>query len=158
MRVVLFFAGNEARGDDALGALLGARAQTLSYPALTVHQEFQFQIEHALDLPEDGLVLFVDAHATQEVPLRLQALLPARDCAVCSHALAPAEVLAVAQRIGRALPPAWVLSLRARSFGLGEGLSPSGQLVLAAGWGLLRALLARPSAAYWATLATNPRA
>lgn len=149
MKLGIFVAGNDARGDDALGPMLAARLEAMPRPGLRVLRDFQFQVEHALDLADFDLALFVDAHRAQRLPVCLCPLLPAADCGEASHALTPAQVLAVADRIGQRRPPAWQLSLRGRAFGLGEGLGPSGRLVLAAGWGLLSALLAHPDPAHW---------
>lgn len=152
MRVVVFAAGNEARGDDALGPMLAARLDSLRLRGVTVHCDFQFQVEHALDLPQDGMALFVDAHCNQAQAVCFEALCAAEPFAG-SHALTPAQVLGVAQRIGHASSPAWLLSLGARSFGLGEPLSARGQLALGSGWGLMRSLLASPGHRAWAAKA-----
>lgn len=154
--LAVFAAGNDVRGDDALGPLLAARLAAIRIPGLVIHQDFQFQVEHALDLPADGLALFIDAHCDQLEPVRLTEVAPGADCGAGTHALDPAQVLAVARRIGRPLPSCWLLSLRGRAFGLGQPLSASGRLVLAAGWGLLGALVRRPSAAAWRAWASSP--
>jgi len=157
VKLVAFFAGNDARGDDALGPLLAARLEALALPGVRVVGEFQFQIEHALDLAGVERALFVDAHRSQHQPVCLERLAPAADCGEASHALMPAQVLAVAERIGQPLPPAWLLSLRARSFGLGEPPGASGRLVLGLGWGLLRYLTAHPAETRWQAMADSYR-
>lgn len=149
MRIVVFAAGNDARGDDALGPLLARRLAALGYAKLTVHDDYQFQLEHALDLPADGMALFIDAHCGQAEAVRFEALAPAEPDAG-THSLTPQQVMGVARRIGAKLPPAWLLSLRARSFELGAPLSPPASAVLGEGWGLLRSLLGRPCARHWA--------
>ncbi|MCB1888615.1 MAG: homospermidine synthase [Rhodocyclaceae bacterium] len=149
MTVVVLAAGNDARGDDALGPLLAGRLAAMGLPGFTVIEAFQFQVEHALDLVPGRLALFIDAHRQQREPVRLRPLVAAADCGEGSHALAPSQVLAVAERVGVPSPPAWLMSLRATGFGLGEGLSPAAQVSLAAGWGLLRALVARPGPDHW---------
>ncbi|MCB1956951.1 MAG: hydrogenase maturation protease [Rhodocyclaceae bacterium] len=149
MRVLVLAAGNDARGDDALGPMLSARLAAMKLPGLTVIDAFQFQVEHALDLAAADMALFIDAHLRQEAPVRLAPVVAAADCGEGSHALSPAQVLAVAARIGVPCPPAWLLSVRGRAFELGEPPSPSAQLALAAGWGLLRALLASPDPDRW---------
>lgn len=138
---VVLAVGNEARGDDALGPLLLARLEALGLPGVRTVGDFQFQVEHALDLEGAAGALFIDAHCAQLEPARLAALAPARASGVASHALSPGEVLAVRRQIGLPLPPAWLLSLRGVSFGLGEGLSPEGEASLAAGWSCLTEFL-----------------
>ena len=60
-RVVVFGWGNVSRGDDGLGPLLLARIEALGLPHVTTIEDFQLQIEHALDLRDADLALFVDA-------------------------------------------------------------------------------------------------
>lgn len=141
--LVVLAAGNDARGDDALGPLLAARLADLGLPELRTIVDFQFQVEHALDLEGAEAALFIDAHCAQADPARLERLEPAAGVGPASHALSPGEVLAVARRIGRVPPPAWLLSLRGVSFGLGEGLSAEGAASLEAGWVSLGAFLGR---------------
>ena len=93
--MVVFAAGNDARGDDALGPLLLARIEGLAMATVRCVFDFQLQVEHALDLDGADMALFVDAHVAQAAPARLSRLRPAARPAACSHALAPDEVLAV---------------------------------------------------------------
>lgn len=141
--LVVLAVGNEARGDDALGPRLLARLEELALPGVRTVLDFQFQVEHALDLDDAGAALFIDAHCKQPVPSRLSVLEPADHVGAASHALAPGEVLAVRRRIGQALPPAWLLSLQGTSFELGAGLSPTGEASLEAGWAALRDFLGK---------------
>jgi hydrogenase maturation protease len=139
--LVVLAAGNPARGDDALGPLLLARLEQLARPGVGVVLDFQFQVEHALDLDGAAAALFIDAHCRQAEAARLVPLEPAARAGAASHALTPGEVLAVRRQIGRAVPPAWLLSLRGTRFALGEGLSRDGEASLAAGWACLEAFL-----------------
>lgn len=139
--LVVLAVGNEARGDDALGPRLLARLDELALPGVRTVLDFQFQVEHALDLDGAGAALFIDAHCDQSAPCELSALEPASRVGAASHALAPGEVLAVRRSIGQALPPAWLLSLRGVRFELGEGLSATGESSLEAGWRALRGFL-----------------
>ena len=60
--VLLFGYGNLSRGDDALGPLLLEYAEShCDLDAIEILSDFQLQIEHALDLENRRLVLFVDA-------------------------------------------------------------------------------------------------
>ncbi|MCB1907584.1 MAG: homospermidine synthase [Rhodocyclaceae bacterium] len=151
--LVVLAAGNPARGDDALGPLLAERLAVLPLPGLRLISDFQFQLEHALELAGARRALFIDAHRSQRAPVCLGEIDADAGCGQASHVLTPAEVLAVADRIGQPRPPAWQLSLRGEDFGLGRPLGPSGRLVLAFGWGVLRYLIANPSAAQWRALA-----
>ena len=55
--------------------------------------------------------------------LALTRLTPAPTLPMLSHALEPAAVLHVAQRLGERVPPAWQLAIEGEAFELGAGLS-----------------------------------
>jgi hydrogenase maturation protease len=137
--LLVLAAGNPARGDDGAGPWLAAR---LGGPGVEVIEDFQFQVEHALDLEGRAAVLFIDAAEPGAAGggLRLAPLQPAQALPALSHALTPAGVLHVAQRLGRPVPPAWQLAVEGQAFGLGEGLGPAmlarlpAALALARGW------------------------
>ncbi len=140
--LLILAVGNPSRGDDALGPTLleqlaaAGLAQAGDVELLT---DFQLQIEHALDLEGRRAVLFVDAaHPGAAAGATLQPLPAATHAPAHSHALTAPEVLQVARQLGQSLPSAWQLALEGRSFGLGEGLSPTAQQHLAQGLALVR--------------------
>ena len=123
--VLIFTYGNPSRGDDALGP---AMYELLDQYKLEHHQldevdlltDFQLQIEHAVDLEQRQMVLFVDASVSCNAPFELHPLQPERDDSFTTHAMSPAAVLAVYQQIhGCEPPPAYLLTIRAYEFGLG---------------------------------------
>jgi len=131
--VLILACGNPSRGDDALGPVLLDRLQTwLDGVGLAAGFEllvdFQWQIEHALDLIGRHLVLFIDAGHDTPGPFvfrQVQAGAATSDPGSSStHALSPEAVLAVLPRVvHEAAPPAFVLCVRGECFELGEGLS-----------------------------------
>ena len=125
-RWLVFGVGNPSRGDDALGPLFierldawSATARDLSV-ALATLTDFQWQIEHALDLADIDVVIFVDASVRAEPPFELAPLAAKFDATHSTHALSPACVLAVAQRLGQTVPEAWLLAIPGRAFELGS--------------------------------------
>lgn len=153
-RIVLFGYGNPSRGDDALGpALLACTTVWLAeHPEadVTLVEDFQLQVEHALDVNQADLVLFVDADAQGPAPFHLERVQPARDSSYTTHELSPAAVLHVAREMsGRLPPPAWVLGVRGEQFALGDPLSEPAQSNLAAAWTEVRELLMHPSVDAW---------
>jgi hydrogenase maturation protease len=124
-RVLVLAVGNPSRGDDALGPLLGGMVEAAALPGVEVINEFQLQVENALDLAGRERVIFVDAGVGTDSPFELRDAGPAADFLHTSHALSPEAVMAAYQRInGEAPPPATILCVRGESFELGEGLSP----------------------------------
>ena len=81
-KIVVFAIGNDARGDDALGPRIGEWLSDRQLEGVEVFVEYQLQVEHALDLREAGLVLFIDAAETGPAPhaARERRLGSCRDC------------------------------------------------------------------------------
>ena len=149
-RLLLFGYGNPSRGDDALGPALLDLLQGAAAECLT---DFQLQVEHALDLQQRDLVLFVDASVSCPPPFAFTRLRPARDASFTTHAVSPAAVLEVYQSLQRQPPPpSYLLSIRGVSFELGDGLSAAARDHLAAAHTWVERLLAQPDPESWETL------
>jgi hydrogenase maturation protease len=158
--VVVFAVGNRSRGDDAVGpwlldrlaAWLARRTDTDDFELI---DDFQLQIEHALDLADRRLALFVDAGVGTAAPFDLSEI--AADASFTghtTHALAPASVLGVYRCVtGAPPPPAFVLCVRGESFELGDPISARAQAHAESAWQTLAALCARPDAAHWRAIA-----
>ncbi|MBP7522487.1 MAG: Ni/Fe hydrogenase, partial [Leptothrix sp. (in: Bacteria)] len=56
-KVVVFGWGNTSRGDDAIGPLLLADLAAARLPGVETIEDFQLQIEHALDMVGADLLL-----------------------------------------------------------------------------------------------------
>lgn len=123
--VLLFGYGNLSRGDDALGPLLLEYVEShCDMGEIEIQSDFQLQIEHALDLENRSLVLFVDASVSCAGAFDFNALEPDRDKSYTTHAMSPAAVLDVYQSIKNQMPPpCFLLSIKAEKLELGEGLS-----------------------------------
>ena len=127
--IVVFAVGNPSRGDDAIGPELCARLEKwLAREGLSERAEliedFQLNIEHALDLAGRELALFIDAGENTPAPYVFEQIYPAAIPSHSTHALPPQAVLQVyRQTEGREPPPSFVLCVRGECFELGEGLS-----------------------------------
>lgn len=153
--VVIFFIGNPSRGDDALGPQChGELEKWLENEMLAdrfeLIEDFQLQIEHALDLQGRQLALFIDAGANTPGPFTFERIAPASGAAYTTHELPPAAVLQVyMQTEGSEPPPAFVLCIRGESFELGEALSPASANNLQLALGLLQTLCRNPRLSAW---------
>ena len=156
--VVILACGNPSRGDDALGPLLLQRLDdwlvaTGRRGNFELIEDFQFQIEHALDLQGRALALFIDAAVDAPPPYRFSELQPDATPGHSSHALPPAAVLAIYPRAVGAgappAPPAFVLGVRGERFALGEGLSDAAEAHADAAFALLQSLCSAPGIAEW---------
>lgn len=154
-RVVVLACGNPSRGDDAIGPLLLQRlddwlATSGRREAFELIEDFQFQIEHALDLQDRDLALFIDASVEATAPYRFAELLPDPTPGHTSHAISPAAVLAVFPQVAVGNPPvAFVLGVRGERFELGEGLGAEAAVNADAAFVLLQRLCERPDASLW---------
>ena len=126
--LLVFAIGNESRGDDALGPLLlrqleDALTQELSN-RFELIEEFQLQIEHAMDMKGRERVLFIDAGMDTPAPYAFYRVTSSAAPVLYSHALSPEALLNVyAQFYGEAPPDAFVLCIRGERFELGEAPS-----------------------------------
>jgi hydrogenase maturation protease len=129
--------GNVSRGDDALGQLCVAALRE-SLPAhlrgqVEFLEDYQLQIEFALDLVGRARVLFVDASLDCKAPFEARSVSARRDSSISSHALSPEALLQVFTDMqGCAPPPAMLLAIRGEAFGLGEPVGAAAQAHLAA--------------------------
>ncbi len=140
--LLVFGWGNLSRGDDALGPLfvqqLSAATQGPGASRVELLEDYQLQIEHALDLSGRERVLFVDASLTCAAPFEVTPLRPAAAAVFTTHALSPASVMDVYSRLyGVAPPPCTLLAIRGTRFGLGEppGSAALAHLAQALAWG-----------------------
>ncbi|MBD9357466.1 hydrogenase maturation protease [Methylomonas albis] len=144
--ILVFGYGNPSRGDDAVGPLLlDYLAEHLDLSSIELLSDFQLQIEHALDLQDRELVVFVDAAENCPDSFTFTPLTPAQDHSYSSHALSPAALLSVYQSVGKQpLPPCYLLSIQAETFELGTGLSERCATNLQRASLFLEKLLAQP--------------
>jgi hydrogenase maturation protease len=137
--LLVFGWGNLSRGDDALGPLFVERLRAVLAPDANVEllDDYQLQIEHALDLAGRQQVLFVDASLRCIAPFEVTPVLPAPDASFTTHALSPQALLQVFCDVqGGVPPPCTLLAIRGENFGLGEppGLAAQAHLDAALHW------------------------
>jgi hydrogenase maturation protease len=120
---LVFGWGNLSRGDDALGPLFieQLREAWSSDSGVECLEDYQLQIEHALDLVGRQRVLFVDASLTCPAPFEVTQVRAVQDASFTTHAMSPQALLQVYQQLrGEAPPPCTLLAIRGESFELGE--------------------------------------
>ncbi|HSN23305.1 MAG TPA: Ni/Fe hydrogenase, partial [Methylomicrobium sp.] len=117
-------------------------------------EDFQLQVEHALDLSDRDLVLFIDASVAGTAPFSFTRLYPQRDITYTTHALHPAAILYVYQQVtGQTPPPSFLFTVRGETFELGEPLSPTAQTNLQASIAFLQQLNTAVTVTAWQALA-----
>jgi len=153
--VVVFAVGNPSRGDDAIGPVIAGRLESwLAEEGLAgqveVIEDFQLNIEYALDLKGRELVLFIDAGENTPDPYFFRQIHASPEPSHSTHALEPPAVLQVYLQIeGHDAPPSFVLCVRGEHFELGEDISPAAQQRVEAALKLLESLLRRANLADW---------
>lgn len=146
--LLVFGWGNLSRGDDALGPLCieHLRDALASCPAVECLDDYQLQIEHALDLVGRQRVLFVDASLTCQAPFEVTQLRAVQDASFTTHAMSPQAVMQVFRELrGEEPPPCTLLAIRGESFELGEPPSPGAMANLAAAQRWAQAWLEAPA-------------
>ncbi len=146
--VLVVGVGNPGRGDDGIGPALVERLEADAVPGLALESAFQLSLEHAAAVAEHATVLFVDAAVGSAVggarPFALLPLAPGDGAVtgISTHAMAPADVLAVSRLAFGAAPDAWLLAVRGRDFREREGLSAAARRNLARALEAARAFIA----------------
>jgi hydrogenase maturation protease len=95
-RVLVLGYGNPGRQDDGLGPAVAAGIEGLGWPNLTAFDNYQLNIENALDVAEHDIVWFVDATKTGPAPYAVRRLAPSSAFDFTSHLVRPETILAMA--------------------------------------------------------------
>jgi hydrogenase maturation protease len=153
--VVVFAVGNPSRGDDAIGPVIcGRLAKWLENEMLTdrveLIEDFQLNVEHALDLQSRELALFIDAGENTPAPFIFEQIFPSTVPSHTTHALPPQAVLQVYRQMeGKEPPPSFVLCVRGEKFELGEPLTAAAEEHATLAFELLMGLCRQPNLADW---------
>ena len=157
--------GNASRGDDAVGPLLLERLRGWldgqgRSGEFELFEEYQLQVENALDLEGRRLALFIDACRESPSPVTFGPVgATGLRAGHSTHALDPGTVLGVYMRVtGEAPPPSFVLGVRATDFELGSPPSAAAREAMEDAWAMLCALVRCPRHADWQTMAAVARA
>lgn len=159
--ILVLAVGNESRGDDALGPLLARRInrwlQDTNAPQTThlsdkieVIEEYQLQIENALDIQRRQLVLFIDAGQYTALPFLFKEAVASQSIAHTTHSQSPESLLGLFVRVyATQPPPSFILCLAGRYFELGAPPSTEALSSLALAFSFCQTLLENPSYPLW---------
>lgn len=159
--ILLFGYGNPGRGDDALGpGLLEEieKSAEVDHRQVELITDFQLQIEHALDMLDRQVVLFIDASVDCRAPFELTMVEPLRDHSFTTHSISPGALLEVYRTVtSRRSPSAFLLSICGESFGLGEPLSEAAAKHQNQAKAFVERLLKNPDSTQWINIAEHAR-
>lgn len=153
--LVVFAVGNPSRGDDAIGPVIcGRLAKWLENEKLSERveliEDFQLNVEHALDLQGRELALFIDAGENTPAPFIFEQIYPSTATSHTTHALPPQAVLKVYRQMeGKEPPPSFVLCVRGEEFELGAEMTPAALGGIEAAMTLLERLVTKLTLADW---------
>jgi hydrogenase maturation protease len=123
-RVLVLGYGNPGRQDDGLGPAAVAQIESLGWPNLTAFDNYQLNIEDAMDVADHDVVWFVDAAKDGPSPYAVRELSPAPSIEFTSHLMRPEAILAIARQCYGATPRAFLLAIRGFEFEFIEALTP----------------------------------
>jgi len=104
-RVLILGYGNPGRQDDGLGPAVAEQIDALGLPHVTAYENYQLNIEDALEVADHDVVWFVDAARSGPSPFAFEPL---------------------AHQYYGATPKAFLLGIRGYEFEFAEGLTIAG--------------------------------
>jgi len=123
-RVLVLGYGNPGRQDDGLGPAAAARIETLGWSGVTAYDNYQLNIEDAVDVASHDVVWFVDASRAGPSPYAVTELSSAPTLEFTSHLVRPEAILALAGQYYGRTPKAFLLAIRGYRFEFVEVLTP----------------------------------
>ena len=124
-RVLVLGYGNPGRQDDGLGPAVAERIEALGWSNVTAQDNYQLNIEDALDVADHDVVWFVDAARAGASPFSIEKLARAATLEFTSHLVRPEAILAMAHQYYGASPEAFLLAVRGYEFAFIEALTPA---------------------------------
>lgn len=115
-RILVLGYGNPGRQDDGLGPAVAAGIDGLGWPNITAYDNYQLNIEDALEVAEHDVVWFVDAAKAGPSPYDVRDLSAASTIEFTSHVVRPEAILAIARQYYGKSPQAFLLAVRGYQF------------------------------------------
>jgi hydrogenase maturation protease len=122
-RILVLGYGNPGRQDDGLGPAAAALIDEMGWSGVTAFDNYQLNIENALDVAEHDVVWFVDAAKAGPAPYAVRELAALSTFEFTSHLVRPETVLAMAGHYFGATPTAYLLAIRGYAFEFVEALT-----------------------------------
>jgi hydrogenase maturation protease len=124
VKVLVIGYGNPGRLDDGLGPAAVARLERDATPGVTLDADYQLTVEHAAQIADHDVVVFVDADTSGPEPFGFRRIAPAPAASFSTHSVQPEAALGLAHQLFNARTSGYVLGIRGYTFnGFGEALS-----------------------------------
>ncbi len=124
---LLLACGNTLRRDDGVAREVAEEVEELNLPGLRVLSCDLLLPEMADPVSKSAQVIFVDAVADATRQTRIDRVAPAQSPQLLAHHASPEIVLALARDVFGHAPTAFLVTIPAEDFGLGEGLSSTAE-------------------------------
>jgi len=122
--VLILCYGNPGRLDDGLGAAFAEKIKDRVPRSVTVKADYLLTVEHASDIAENGVVIFVDAAVSGPEPFSFRKVVPLTIQSFSTHLIEPGSVLGLASELFEVDVPGYSLGIRGYRFNeFGELLS-----------------------------------
>jgi hydrogenase maturation protease len=122
--ILLIGYGNPTRMDDGVGWYVADKIEEKLSDLVEVIQADQLAVEMAEDIKDRDLVIFVDAHVSDEDDwIRLEEIKPDSRPGLISHIIKPSNLLAICESLYHKHPKAYLYSVKGVDFDFGESLS-----------------------------------
>jgi hydrogenase maturation protease len=123
-RILVLGYGNPGRQDDGLGPAAATLIDAMGWSDVTAFDNYQLNIENALDVAAHDVVWFVDAAKTGPAPYVVHDLAPSLNFDFTSHLVRPETIMAMAGHYFGGTPKAFLLAIRGYEFEFVEALTP----------------------------------
>jgi len=123
-RVLILGYGNPGRQDDGLGPAAVSEIESMGLSNTTAFENYQLNIEDAMDVASHDIVWFIDAAKTGQSPYSVRAVSPSSTIEFTSHIVRPEAILAIARQCYGGSPQAFLLVIRGYEFEFIEALTP----------------------------------
>jgi len=132
-KVLILCYGNPGRLDDGLGAAFATKIKEQVPDGVTVEVDYLLAVEHASDIAEHNVVIFVDASVNGPEPFSFRRVEPRTIQSFSTHIAEPGNVLGLAAELFAAETQGYCLGIRGYEFeAFGETLSSKAEGNLAA--------------------------
>lgn len=125
--VLIIGYGNTLRRDDGVGVYVAEHLAARRRPGLRILACHQLTPDLAEPISRAAAVVFIDAAVGQPRQVRMRRIRPMAAAPFLAHASSPARLLGLARTLFGRYPSAWLLTIPAEDFGLGEGFSTRAQ-------------------------------
>jgi hydrogenase maturation protease len=136
-RILILGYGNPGRQDDGLGPAAVSEIESLGLRNLTAFDNYQLNIEDAMDVATHDIVWFIDAARSGSSPYSVRTVSPSLTIEFTSHIVRPEAILAIAHQCYGASPQAFLLAIRGYEFEFIEALTPGAKDNLVAALAML---------------------